>query len=735
MKSRFERIGRDYYGGKVNDIRLAEITEEYNKEIFNGAVVSPRTLGERLFERAQFTELKFNKVQVIPRECFKNSSITSLKLGDSLMKIEESAFENCTMLKEIVLEAPLKNLGANCFKNCLSLESVELPISLKSMHPTSFEKCNNLKTISIEFKEEYSTKFSNWFNFESNANFDFPIEQEKFLRQGLETLKQLRSLRDHYPNCSVNYMGTKQFPMKDIDEIIKTIECEARPSSSVLIIEEGREVIKKGEFANNESITEVVLPRTLRVIEESAFELCTSLKKITVQSMLNRVDAKAFGGCISLEVIETKSKKFNVFGVLPARSIGNFAFYKCLSLKRLKLLSVATLGEAVFKECRSLESVDVAGPLSVLPRQVFDKCVSLKQITFTNPELIETIGDRCFCKCFSLEKVPIENFTGLRVIDNNAFESTNLKSFCYDGEYLLLKDGCFCYCDNLNVVSIKSKSSLIVLKSTFLECINLNSFIAAAPKVRIDDYCFSQCYNLRSIRVQGKHTVLMEQTLVDSKGFDSLIIESKTLVWCGLKFYDFQSISLIDLYNVEKFYSDSSFQKEDFEGDTAVDLDRLNFFGDREEITFLELSRYLSSQRYYYRGTPLSLIVKVPKTLREVKVSYESGFNCINELWVHESIRVVLVPSINKCEEWGTNTDLQTIKVVNNNGNFSRLWIKEVQLLDEYNPNWVTEFRASTAPFKDLVMLEVSPDTLLLASGSKVNETQEFTDDDFEGLF
>lgn len=724
-------------GPTLNDFNLELILKEHNKGIFNGAVINKRTLKENLFERAQFKEVYFFKVQLIPRECFKNSAIIALELMDSIMYIGKSAFENCVDLKRVTIGGTLQTLGAECFKNCLSLESVSLPTSVKTIDPTSFKKCPNLKTIEISFKEAYGLEFSKFF---STKLCKFPIEQSKFLGNGLETLKQLRTLREDYPDCKIDYMNSKQFLLKDIDNFIKVIENESRVNHTKLIIEEGRKVITAREFAKREDIVEVVLPKTLRVMEDSAFELCTGLKKIIVQSMLNYIGNKAFIGCINLEVIETKTKKFDVLDVLPAKSIGDFAFYKCLSLKKLKLLSVATLGEASFGFCKYLKFVSIAGPLTAIPKEAFSVCFSLTRIEFKNPELLETLGDSCFYDCYSLEALAKDSFNGfanLKSMGKNVFSETNLRNFCYDGKHLIIGRDCFRNCYNLSLVSIKSKSYLVLQESVFSDCHNLNSVTLEASKVFVDKMCFDTCYNLSRIQLTSEYSAVLEQGLSDSKGLEYLIISSRILVWDSFTICGFQTMSLIDLYDVEELYESIAFQREDFQDIAEVDTSLWSSNTTKKKIDCLDLCKYIKTVRYFYKGTPLSLIMKMPKGLRELTIDYASGFNFINELWVNGRIRVVKIPSLStvEFEDWGTNTDLQTLKVVDDVGNFSRLWFKELQLLDECNPDWIKKFKGSLEPFKDLVTLEISPETLILANENKIKESHEFVDEDFEGLF
>ena len=69
----------------------------------------------------------------------------------SVEKIEDSVFEDCTNLKEVVFEegSKLRTIGDKCFYST-GLEEITLPKMLKRIGEDVFSECSNLKKIYID---------------------------------------------------------------------------------------------------------------------------------------------------------------------------------------------------------------------------------------------------------------------------------------------------------------------------------------------------------------------------------------------------------------------------------------------------------------------------------------------------------------------------------------------------------------------------------------------------------
>lgn len=80
---------------------------------------------------------------------FASKNIEKADIPKNVVSIGESAFADCTNLKEIVLPNPIRYIGSGAFSGCTSLETVVLPDSTNTLHNNLFEGCIRLAKIHI----------------------------------------------------------------------------------------------------------------------------------------------------------------------------------------------------------------------------------------------------------------------------------------------------------------------------------------------------------------------------------------------------------------------------------------------------------------------------------------------------------------------------------------------------------------------------------------------------------
>lgn len=84
-------------------------------------------------------------VTEIGEKAFYGSNITSIKLPDSLVKIDAYGMAGCNTLKEVVVPKNVTELGKNAFANSYTLGSITLPEGLVSIGNYCFIVFLNLK--------------------------------------------------------------------------------------------------------------------------------------------------------------------------------------------------------------------------------------------------------------------------------------------------------------------------------------------------------------------------------------------------------------------------------------------------------------------------------------------------------------------------------------------------------------------------------------------------------------
>ena len=92
---------------------------------------------------------KGKPVTTIGNAAFRDSSVTSVTIPDSVTAIHDCAFENCSELTNISIPNSVTYIGFSAFAHCTSLKSITLPSSLSFISGSLFSGCSQLTTIHI----------------------------------------------------------------------------------------------------------------------------------------------------------------------------------------------------------------------------------------------------------------------------------------------------------------------------------------------------------------------------------------------------------------------------------------------------------------------------------------------------------------------------------------------------------------------------------------------------------
>ena len=169
--------------------------------------------------------------------------------------------------------------------------------------------------------------------------------------------------------------------------------------------------------------------------------------------------------------------------------------------------------EQCFYDVPNIESVVISGAVDV-PRDMFGKCAGLKKVTLKNG--VQSIGERAFEKCSSLESVIFENtvlekisdgaFSGCSAlssivlpdsvteIEKYAFFETGLRNIQLPEKLTLIGAYAFCNCKNLKQVQLPSQ--LKEFCNTGLTSVTLHEGLT-----KIEDGAFHDCLKLKKIRI------------------------------------------------------------------------------------------------------------------------------------------------------------------------------------------------------------------------------------------
>lgn len=163
------------------------------------------------------------------------------------------------------------------------------------------------------------------------------------------------------------------------------------------------------------SKTSLTIPKTVTInsvvldvtaVADNAFKGMTKLRTVSVGSKVTAIGAKAFYGCTKL----TK-----VTGCSGVTSVGSKAFAKCTKLttvgssaSKVTLGKVKTIGDYAFSDCKSLKKVNLSSKaLTGIGAGAFQNCAGLTKF-FSSSSILAKIGKKAFYNCKKLVSVTFQ---------------------------------------------------------------------------------------------------------------------------------------------------------------------------------------------------------------------------------------------------------------------------------------------------------------------------------------
>jgi hypothetical protein len=153
----------------VKNIIIPDSFTELGKSVFYGCTdlesISIQNnklrIGGSLFYNCSGLKKVIYGSVIVPEKTFYGcSSLTEVKLLDSVKFIGEEAFESCTSLVSIDLPYLVEEIGKRSFRGCTSLSNINFPLSLRKIGANAFQGCINLKKVELPKRlEQYRYDF------------------------------------------------------------------------------------------------------------------------------------------------------------------------------------------------------------------------------------------------------------------------------------------------------------------------------------------------------------------------------------------------------------------------------------------------------------------------------------------------------------------------------------------------------------------------------------------------
>lgn len=432
-----------------------------------------------------------NDINIIGKNAFKgNNKVITIHIPTNVETIKESAFENCSSLKEIIVDgktSSLKDIENNAFSNCVALENISFSNAINKIGEYAFYNCYKLKNVTLE--SEYLSVIEKY-SFANCNSLDNIRLSSSIVKIGDYAFFHC-NLKEVIIPSSVLEIGDYAFSSNGLADnvLLEPSSWTITPSIKKLTFANNSLINKIGKYAFlNNIIDEINLPDNEIYLDEYCFSGSSKIKSFTIKNSyyvtqgiiansnsINKVDISsiknllsAFGGNIldvpetlnTIEVIDGDSilpYAFSSFGmvkeiILPESitSIGEYAFYGCYSIKSINISNVTKIYANAFTGCSNLETINFSNSLEYIGSKAF---MATKYINTLDNEEFVMINNVLIKYNGSSENVVLPN--NVSSIAGGAFAGNHtIKKITLSENTKLLCNGAFDSCINLKEIEV-----------------------------------------------------------------------------------------------------------------------------------------------------------------------------------------------------------------------------------------------------------------------------------------
>lgn len=418
----------------------------------------------------------------LARAFFKNGSLVTVKLPESMTELGENIFDDCKALRGVKLPEGVAHIEGAAFQGCNILEKLNFPAKLTSVGDNAFRSCLSLELDNLPNSLLY-------------------VGREAFCDVPLKALKLDRKVE----------MGAGAFSNTPITEIEMTTPCDSIregtfrdcPNLTKITIGEGLKYIGYSAFSNS-PVKEANLPSTLRDISSYAFlgysSYCPFINDIQPENHIRYIGKVAYqcvdrdleeytikDGTVTLADELFESSQGNAFHI-PAsvEQIGNRAFAYTQIKALPEMLGLKRIGGEAFYGCKNLKKLTIPETVEYIGGGAFYGCSNIWSLTYNaiNAECVSFMEPNA-----SLEKIVIGD--KVRRLPNGIFSGREFTEVTLPACLERIDEFAFYGCKNLTTINL-SDSIRYIGDNAFYGCSSLKNIHWSLRLTTIGSRAFRQ---------------------------------------------------------------------------------------------------------------------------------------------------------------------------------------------------------------------------------------------------
>lgn len=414
---------------------------------------------------------------------FKNESLVTVKLPESITEVGEDIFGDCKTLRGVKLPEGVSRINKEAFYGCSILEKINFPAKLTSVDDNAFVYCGLLELDNLPSSLLH-------------------VGQSAFCYVPLKALKLDRKVE----------IGAGAFSYTPITEIEMTTPCDSIregtfrgcPNLTKITIGEGLKYIGYNAFSNS-PVKEANLPSTLRDISSNAFRgssYCPFINDIQPENHIRYI------GKVAYLCVDKNQEEYTIKDGTVTLADNLFENWQGNATTFHIPASVEQIGSRVFAGTQIKTLPEMPG-LKRIGDEAFYQCKNLKKVTI--PETVEYIGGGAFYGCSNIwsltynainaecerlmeSNIPLEKIVigdKVRRLPRGIFSGREFTEVALPACLERIDESAFRGCENLTTINL-SDSIRYIGYDAFYGCSSLKNIHWPLRLTTIGNYAFRQ---------------------------------------------------------------------------------------------------------------------------------------------------------------------------------------------------------------------------------------------------